>query len=57
MHPIIPKEIHDMYDIIEPYMFYTEENGWALRPDAPPEVVEANRKIDKFRAKVQRDAM
>lgn len=57
MRAIIPKEINDMYDIIKPYMFYTEGKGWALRSDAPQEVVEANRRIDEFWAEVQRDAM
>lgn len=46
-----------MYDIIEPYMVYTEEKGWALRPDAPPEVVEADRRIDEFWVEAKRDSM
>lgn len=61
MRPILPKEVWDeldrMYDIIIPYMFYTEGKGWAMRPDAPPELSEANRKIDEFREKVKRSAM
>lgn len=57
MRPFIPKEINDMYDVIMPYMVHTKENGWALRPDAPPEVVEANRKIDEFWEEAKRDTM
>ena len=61
MRPILPKEVWDeldkMYDIIKPYMFYTEGKGWAMRPDAPQEVVEADRRIDEIWEEAKRDAM
>ena len=61
MRPILPKEVQDelnkMYHIIEPYMFYTKENGWALRPDAPQEIVEMKKKVEAFWIEVKRDSM
>ena len=61
MRPILPKEIWDeidrLDDIIVPYMFYTKENGWAMRPDAPQEVVEARRRIDEIWAEAKKNAM
>lgn len=57
MRIIITKEIQEMYDAIEPYMYYTEGKGWALRPDAPPKIVEFRRKIKEYNDEAKRDAM
>lgn len=57
MRIITPKEIDDMFDAVIPYMFYTNENGWALRPDAPQKIVEMKKKIDEFWMNAKRDAM
>lgn len=61
MRPILPKETWDeikrLDDIIIPYMFYTKEKGWAMRPDAPQEVVEARRRIDEIWAEAKKNAM
>jgi len=48
MRVLYPDYIYDFCDKAEPYMEYTEGSGWALKADAPEEIIEARRRIDEF---------
>lgn len=41
--PIISQEIQNLMDLVEPYL-----DGIRLKPDAPANIVEADRKIDAW---------
>lgn len=48
MRQVIPKEISEMNKKIIPYMRFVDGKGMVLADDAPLEIKELKRKVDKW---------
>lgn len=47
MRVIYSEKVKELVDIVAPYMKYVDGVGMVLRDDAPPDVVEAKKELDK----------
>ena len=54
MRCVYPEKIEKLIYLIAPYTVYMKGKGRVLRDDAPPEIIEAKKELDKYHEEFKR---
>ncbi len=52
MRVLFPQEIYDETDRLLPYMEFDQKEGWHLKNDAPPEIVDRYNQLEKRKKEI-----